>query len=111
VADRVGIMVNGVLRVDCPADHFRESLRKIVIELNEPLRGPIECTGLVSYSSAGTRLEMVVVNYTDEQRDYIESLSPKTVDVLELNLEDAFVEYTRGRKGTLSVFSRENAHA
>ena len=37
VADRVGIMVDGVLRVDCPADHFRESLRKVVVELNEPL--------------------------------------------------------------------------
>ena len=53
---------------------------------------------------------MVIVNYTDTHREYIESLAPKSVDVLELNLEDAFVEYTRGRKGTLSVFSRENVH-
>lgn len=110
VADRVGIMVDGVLRVDCPADHFRESLRKVVVELNEPLKESPECPGLVSSRSIGTRLEMVIVNYTDTHREYIESLAPKSVDVLELNLEDAFVEYTRGRKGTLSVFSRENVH-
>ncbi len=32
VADRVGVMVDGVLRVDCPAEHFKRSVRKIVVE-------------------------------------------------------------------------------
>ena len=32
VADRIGIMVNGVLRVDCPTETFRESVRKLVLE-------------------------------------------------------------------------------
>ena len=32
VADRIGIMVGGVLRVDCRTETFRESVRKIVLE-------------------------------------------------------------------------------
>ena len=32
VADRIGIMVNGVLRVDCRTETFRESVRKLVLE-------------------------------------------------------------------------------
>ena len=33
VADRIGILVDGVLRVDCPTDHFKESIRKVLLEL------------------------------------------------------------------------------
>ena len=32
VADRIGILVDGVLRVDCPTEHFKESIRKVVLE-------------------------------------------------------------------------------
>ena len=32
VADRIGIMVGGVLRVDCRTETFRESIRKLVLE-------------------------------------------------------------------------------
>ena len=38
VADHIGILSEGVLRVDCPTEHFRESLRKVVVELAEPLK-------------------------------------------------------------------------
>ena len=34
----------------------------------------------------------------------IESLSPLTWDVVGLNLEDAFVDYTRGPRRSLPVF-------
>src|SRR6185295_13762953 len=32
VADRIGIMINGVLRVDCRTEVFRESIRKLILE-------------------------------------------------------------------------------
>jgi hypothetical protein len=31
--------------------------------------------------------------------------------VIELNLEDAFIEYTRGPRRSLPVFAREKPHA
>ena len=34
VADRIGILVDGVLRVDCPTDHFKESVRKVLLEFD-----------------------------------------------------------------------------
>ncbi len=111
VADHIGIMSAGVLRVNCPADKFRDALRKVVVEIDEPLKAPPDFPGLVSSYTSGKRLELVIVNYGEAQREYIDSLSPRSVDVLELNLEDAFVEYTRGRKGALPAFQREAAHA
>ncbi|HVA47674.1 MAG TPA: ABC transporter ATP-binding protein [Pirellulales bacterium] len=108
VADRIGILVDGVLRVDCPTDAFKESVRKIVLEF---ARTPPEfpgCAGLVSHRQSGMSLELVVVGFGDEQRQVCESLEPRAIDVLELNLEDAFIEYTRGPRRSLPVFASEN---
>jgi ABC-2 type transport system ATP-binding protein len=73
VADRIGILVNGALRVDCPTDVFKESVRKIVLEFG---RVPPEfpgCSGLVSTRQVGVTLELVVVGFGDEQRQSLRS--------------------------------------
>ena len=45
VADRIGILVDGVLRVDCPTEHFKESVTKVVLEFAvQPPRFP-GCVG------------------------------------------------------------------
>jgi ABC-2 type transport system ATP-binding protein len=100
VADRIGILVDGVLRVDCPTETFTDSVRKVVLEfVGSPPAFP-GCEGLVSKRQAGSRIELVVVGFGDGQREIVESLSPVTWDVLGMNLEDAFIEYTRGPEGT-----------
>jgi ABC-2 type transport system ATP-binding protein len=55
----------------------------------------------------GHRLELVIVNFGAEQRQVIESLAPLAWDVVSLNLEDAFVDYTRGPRRSLPVFGEE----
>lgn len=106
VADRVGILVDGVLRVDCPTEHFKQSLLKVVLEFaGDPPEFP-PCAGLVSSRQVGAQLELVVVNYGDDLRERIDALEPRAVDVIELNLEDAFIEYTRGRRRSLPVLAK-----
>ncbi len=104
VADRIGILVDGVLRVDCPTEHFKESISKVVLEF--PGRPPAfpGCAGLVQAWEVGHRLELVIVDFGQEQRQVIESLKPLAWDVVGLNLEDAFVDYTRGPKRALPIF-------
>jgi ABC-2 type transport system ATP-binding protein len=104
VADRIGILVDGVLRVDCPTEHFKGSLRKLVLEFPGPPPRFPECAGLVSNRQVGRKLEAVVVGYGEEHRRLAESLSPRSIEVLDFNLEDAFVEYTRGPRRSLPVF-------
>jgi ABC-2 type transport system ATP-binding protein len=111
VADRIGILVDGVLRVDCPTDHFKGSIRKLVLEFSGlPPRFP-ECAGLVSHRQVGRKLEAVVVGYGDEHRRLAESLSPRSIEVIDFNLEDAFVEYTRGPRRSLPIFVGGEADA
>jgi ABC-2 type transport system ATP-binding protein len=116
VADRVGVMVDGVLRVDCPAEHFKRAVRKVVAEFGGTLAargqadGPLPaCPGLLSDWQVGTRRELVFVGYGAAQRAAVESLGPVRMEVVELNLEDAFIEYTRGPRRALPVFSGTGA--
>ncbi|MFO0842782.1 MAG: ABC transporter ATP-binding protein [Gemmataceae bacterium] len=105
VADRVGVMIDGVLRADCPAEHFKRQVRKVVAEFGrEPPEMP-PCRGLLSDWKVGTRRELVFVGYGPAQRAAVEALGPRRVEVVELNLEDAFIEYTRGPRRSLPVFS------
>jgi ABC-2 type transport system ATP-binding protein len=105
VADRVGVMIDGVLRVDCPAEHFKRSVRKVVAEFGaEPPPLP-PLPGLLSDWRVGTRRELVFVGYGPRQRAAVEALAPRHVEVAELNLEDAFIEYTRGPRRALPLFS------
>jgi ABC-2 type transport system ATP-binding protein len=104
VADRVGVMVDGVLRVDCPAEHFKRSVRRVVAEFGgEPPPLP-PMAGLLGDWRVGTRRELVFVGYGPRQRAAVEALAPRHVAVSELNLEDAFIEYTRGPRRALPLF-------
>jgi ABC-2 type transport system ATP-binding protein len=104
VADRVGVMIDGVLRVDCPAEHFKRSVRKVVAEFGREPPSLPQCPGLLSDWCVGTRRELVFVGYGPAQRAAVEALAPRRVEVAELNLEDAFIEYTRGPRRSLPVF-------
>lgn len=108
VATRIGVMVDGVLRVDCPTETFRDSVRKVVISFtDEPPDFP-SCEGIVSWRRVGLELELVVVNWGQAQQAIVESLEPRWIDVVAMNLEDTFIEYTRGSKKSMPLFVREN---
>jgi ABC-2 type transport system ATP-binding protein len=107
VADRIGLMVGGVLRVDCRTETFRESIRKLVMEFaGHPPEAPA-IPRLISWRQVGPNLEVVLVGYDDEQREAVEALKPLSIEVLDLNLEDAFIEYTRGPRRSLPIFATE----
>lgn len=108
VADRIGILVHGVLRVDCPTEHFKQALRKVVLEFSGPPPEFPARSGVVSDCVIGNCRELVIANYTDEHRHAAEALGARSIEVLELPLEDAFVEYTRGPKRSLPVFWRDS---
>jgi ABC-2 type transport system ATP-binding protein len=111
VADRIGILVDGILRVDCPTEHFKESLRKVVLEFPQAPPAFPACQGLVSNRQVGHKLEAIIVGFSDEHRRLAESLKPRSVEIIELNLEDAFIEYTRGPRRAMPIFSGDQSDA
>ncbi len=107
VADRIGILVDGVLRVDCPTDHFTEVVRKLVLTFEGTPPPWPGTTGVVSDVANGTRREVVLANYSPEHYELARSLKPAVIDVIDLSLEDAFIEYTRGRRRGMPEFTRD----
>lgn len=110
VADRIGILVDGSLRVDCPTDHFKQSLRKVVLEFAGTPPDVGDCRGLISKRRTDNRVELVIANYNGEHHELLESFSPTRIEEVEFNLEDAFIEYTRGQTRNLPAFAEEERH-
>lgn len=105
IADRIGVMVDGVLRADCPTDVFKQSIRRVTLEFDRQPPAEIRCPRLVNSWSLGSRLEVVVLGYDAEQQQALADLNPTGITVEELNLEDAFVAYTRKSRRALPVFA------
>jgi ABC-2 type transport system ATP-binding protein len=108
VADRVGVMVDGVLRVDCPTEVFKSSLRRVVLEFTGSVPRFPDCPGLVSQRQIGGKLEVIFVGYDRDQATLAASLGAASVEVIEMNLEDAFIAYTRGETRPLPSFEEED---
>jgi ABC-2 type transport system ATP-binding protein len=104
IADRIGIMMDGVLRVDCSLDTFRTSVKKILLRFGRQVPECPSFRGMVSCRRVGNSLELITVGFDDDQRAHLESLAPHAIDVLQLSVEDAFIEYTRGHKRPLPSF-------
>jgi ABC-2 type transport system ATP-binding protein len=109
VADRVGVMVDGVLRADCPTDEFKAAVRKVIVEFDDPQPESLKIPGLISDEPDGARRELVFVGFGDEQQAALERLQPRSIEVLELNLEDAFIEYTRRPRRASALVREERA--
>ena len=109
VADRIGILIDGVLRVDCPTEDFKQSICRLVLTFEGPPRPFPNAAGIISDIAVGHRRELVIANYSDEHRKLAESLKPMSMEVVDMNLEDAFIEYTRGRKRALPNLSEAKA--
>lgn len=110
VADRIGILLDGALRVDCPTEHFKQALRKVILEFAGEPPNIEDCRGLVSSRRNQNRMELVIANYNGEHHEYLESLSPVHIEEVEYNLEDAFIEYTRGEERSLPSLGGEDRH-
>jgi ABC-2 type transport system ATP-binding protein len=58
----------------------------------------------------GNKLELVIVGFGEEHRRLLESFAPQGAEVMDLNLEDAFIEYTRGPRRCVPIFLEETSH-
>ena len=109
VADRIGILMNGVLRVDCTTDTFMERVKKAVLEFGRQPPAFPAMAGVVGSRQMGSRLEVVFAGFGAEHEAAIRALEPKRWQLVELNLEDAFIEYTRGNWKPLPMLGGETS--
>ena len=108
VADRVGVMIDGVLRADCPTERFKQAVCKVIVDFGRSPPTVPPLVGLLGDWQLGSRRELVFVDFGVQQRAAIEAMGPVRIEVVALNLEDAFIEYTRGARRPLPIFTGES---
>ncbi len=105
VADRIGILVDGVLRVDCTTERFKNAVRRLVVEFPSEAPEIPAIPGLIGAERTGCKAELIVVDYDEAKRETLEKLKPLAIEEIEMNLEDAFISYTRGPRKPLAIFA------
>jgi len=95
VADRVVVIDRGRLRADCPLEKFRASIKKVILHFDDSAPAEVKLEGLLHCRHSERQLELTLVGVGDaEVADWARQAGAKHHEVVEMNLEDQFIEFT-----------------
>ena len=94
IADRVGILVQGKLVVDCPLDQLKQRIRKLQVVFPDDLPVDLHMTDIIRTKQTGRELILTVANWNDQKQALLETYQPETCQEVPMTLEDIFIEIT-----------------
>lgn len=95
VADRLLVIDKGVVRADCSLEQFRKMVKKVRFILSQPPPTKIDIEGLLHRRASQNELELVLVGTADEKiAEWATCAGASDYQVVNMNLEDQFIEYT-----------------
>jgi len=99
LVDHVGILHEGGLIRDCPAEEFVSSVKRLRITFDGEPPKQLSIEGLVRYRVEGHEGLAVTFDYRkNETEQRITAAGAREVEVINLNLEEAFIEFVGGRE-------------
>jgi hypothetical protein len=87
-----------VLRADCPVDAFKQSVRRVQVRAADDAAQWESMPGLLHVEQIGNASELTFVDVDGTKLERIRSSAEGPVEVMALNLEDAFIAYTSERR-------------
>lgn len=106
VADRIGILRNGVLCVDCGLDEFKRRVRQVRVRFGDKVPPLDAIERLVAARIEKSEAILTVVNLDGELEESLRSLGAVEIEPLESPLEDVFIDYTMQKTVDFSSFKR-----
>ncbi len=91
IADRVGILVNGSLVVDCALEALKQRVTQVRVIFKESPPPSIPLTDVIQCHTEGREVLLTAANWTDQKRAMIEALGPTECCVESMGLEDIFL--------------------
>lgn len=105
VADEIAVLDYGVLRAQCALETFRQRVRQVVLHFGDQPPAlpdtPGAIPGLLHAMRADGELRLTIANYNDQVDRALRAMEPARIEQIEINLEDAFIDYL-GRRGEQS---------
>jgi ABC-2 type transport system ATP-binding protein len=97
VADRIAVIDKGVLRANCSLEQFRTAVKKVILSFADSVPTEVDIEGLLHCRRSEEQLELTLVG-TDEAQigEWAKSAKAEEYDIVQMNLEDQFIEYTAG---------------
>jgi len=93
LADYVAILDRSVLRACCPLDAFRENVKQVRLTFaGAPPRAP-QIPGVLQVFRGETDLRVTCVHYDTEMEQALNALSPLSLEICPVSLEDALISY------------------
>ena len=99
VCDWIAVMDNGRLVTESPMEKLKHGTKRLVVTGAPAEIGDAPFQLLTRESSNGSGEQWVVGNWEPTMTGYVESLGASIRDVIDLDLEDGFVELLRGFRG------------
>lgn len=95
VSDRIVVIDKGVLRANCSLEQFRKAVIKVVMSFSGEIPGQVDIGGLLNCKRDGKQIELTLVGADDEKiAAFAKSIRAETYNIVAMNLEDQFIEYT-----------------
>ena len=93
VADYIAVLDRSVLRVCCPLEAFRNSVRQVRLRFSDAPPPMPKIPGLLQTLRSEGELRVVCAHYNGATEAALRALSPAQMELAPLNLEDAFISY------------------
>ncbi len=97
IADRIGLMINGRIVVDCSLERLKQLIRQMRIIFTEAAPQRVDITDIIRCRRGGRELLITIANWDENKRRVIESYRPESIVEVPMTLEDIFVECTDSR--------------
>jgi ABC-2 type transport system ATP-binding protein len=95
ICDRILVIDKGILRANCSLEQFRSAVKKVMFSFDDSAPAGVDIEGLLHCRRSEKELEVTLIG-TDEEKiaDWAKSVSAEKYQVVQMNLEDQFIEFT-----------------
>jgi acetolactate synthase small subunit len=89
------VIDKGVIRADCKLEQFRKSVRKVILAFKDSVPQQVDIDGLLHCRRSEEELVLILVNTDDDKiAELAKSTRAERYHIVNMNLEDQFIEYT-----------------
>jgi ABC-2 type transport system ATP-binding protein len=95
VADRIVVIDKGVIRADCKLEQFRTAVKKVILAFEDSAPLQVDIDGLLHCRRSEKELVLILVGTDDGKiAELAKSAGAERYHIVNMNLEDQFIEYT-----------------
>ena len=99
VCDRIVVIDKGVLRANCSLEQFQKSIKKVILTFADSVPDQVNIDGLLHCRASEKELELMLVGTDDDKiAKWATSIRAERYNIVKMNLEDQFIEFTAPAK-------------